>query len=741
MIGRCRKQLVQSFGPVERVVPAKWASARVDSGVGFRRVATRPVATTTTAAAAAAKIPARFDGAPLLTRIGFKEVFARGRIPSRSFSIFWRAPNKADPSQRKDASAQKDDNTQAVDGQKPSSNGRSQGHKPDESVKPEQPHESWGSTVSRHLHPPTKEELLKAATGAFDRLRIRFKWTLIRQVRPFNMDDMSAFFSWLIVGNVIWVILGTTTFFSLVILTANTVFAQETLARMIGNYLTKETGITVVFESAIVPHWQDGVIAFRNVFVSRRPGKNINRVTKGSPETAAAAAAAAAASSTSEDKEMIAAANDEYVDEGNYTQFDLTVDSIDVTLSFRKWMNGKGILKDVEVKGIRGLVDRTHVKWVANVDPRSYKREHRPGDFEIDHFVLEDSLVTVLQPDGFRPFQISIFSCDLPQLRKQWLFYDFLCANHMSGSYDDSLFTIHPRQLPSNNASYDGGGSVVDERDNRWSSETEQNPWKKTTRLRIDGVNIDHLNRGIGEGPFSWITSGDVDIIADIMIPSDESEVVFSRVMYEIVERWEHTMRSRRRRNRDRSVRKEGEEEEEDDEEERARRNKLFLKKLFHRIKDWGKNWSKVNNDDVVVVGKTMMPSTTATLARKDPEKYVVFDLRIQLNNVRAAVPLFAPELSYINNALIRPIVAYINSRNTYIPINCQVVKKLFEFDGSWTVFDSGLMDDLSAEVYEAIAVNVKDEEERSRRMRKVGLWSLQLAFQIVLMSISTMTI
>ncbi|KAK9495042.1 hypothetical protein V1508DRAFT_240998 [Lipomyces doorenjongii] len=703
MISRCRKQLIQRFGRLDGV-PARLASRRIQTRTDLQFVCRRVVP---------AKIPARLDSAPLLTRVAFKEVFARGRIqqlPSRSLSIFRRVEIKGDDRQSPDLAAQ-DQHKHSAEGQKTGSNGQSESeHKTDESSKTESAYEGWGSTVSRHLHRPTKEELLKAATGAFDRLRIRFKWTLIRQVRPFNMDDMSAFFSWLIVGNVLWVILGTTTFFSLVILTANTVFAQETLARMIGNYLTKETGITVVFESAIVPHWNDGVIAFRNVFVSRRPGKNSNRVTKGSPETAAAAAAAAAASSANEDKEIIPAV-DEDIDDGNYTQFDLTVDSINVTLSFRKWMNGKGILKDVEVKGIRGLVDRTHVQWIPNVDPRSYKREHRPGDFEIDHFVLEDSLVTVLQPDGFRPFQISMFSCDLPQLRKQWLFYDFLCANHMSGSYDDSLFTIHPRQLPSN--------ANFGEDDRHRLAQT--NPWKKTSRLRIDGVNIDHLNRGIGEGPFSWITSGEVDIIADIMIPSDESDAMFSKVVHEIVERWEHTLRSRRR-NRDKGV---------DEEDDKNRQDKWLLKKLFHRVK----NWNKIDLDDV-----TTIPSS-GLIAKKDPEKYVVFDLRIQLNNVRAAVPLLAPELSYINNALVRPIVAYINNRNTYIPINCRVVKRLCEFDGSWTVFDSGLMDDLSAEVYEAIAANVKDEEERSRRMRKVGLWSLQLAFQIVLMSISTLTI
>ena len=38
-----------------------------------------------------------------------------------------------------------------------------------------------------------------------------------------------------------------------------------------GNYLTKSSGVKIVFESAIVPTWGSGVITFNNVFVSRRP--------------------------------------------------------------------------------------------------------------------------------------------------------------------------------------------------------------------------------------------------------------------------------------------------------------------------------------------------------------------------------------------------------------------------------------------------------------------------------------
>lgn len=77
-----------------------------------------------------------------------------------------------------------------------------------------------------HIHRPTKEELLAAATGFWSRVKVRFKWFSIRSARPFNIDEIGAFFSWILVGHVLWIILGTTTFFSLAIFAVNTVFAQ-----------------------------------------------------------------------------------------------------------------------------------------------------------------------------------------------------------------------------------------------------------------------------------------------------------------------------------------------------------------------------------------------------------------------------------------------------------------------------------------------------------------------------------
>ena len=43
-------------------------------------------------------------------------------------------------------------------------------------------------------------------------------------------------------------------------------------------------------------------------------------------------------------------------DDLNYSMFDLSVDSIDVTLSFARWFEGKGLVEDAVIKGVRGVL-------------------------------------------------------------------------------------------------------------------------------------------------------------------------------------------------------------------------------------------------------------------------------------------------------------------------------------------------------------------------------------------------
>ncbi|KAF1920044.1 hypothetical protein BDU57DRAFT_463587 [Ampelomyces quisqualis] len=538
-----------------------------------------------------------------------------------------------------------------------------------------------------HLKRPTKAELLEAASGFWSRIKIHFKWLTIRSARPFNADEIYALFSWIVAAHVLWIVLGTTTFVMLTVFLINTAFSQETLAKWIGNYLTSSSGIKVVFETAVVPKWKDGVISFRKVYVSRRPGQQGGHVSKGSQtEMAAAAAAAALAQQEKDGKEgaELVAQSPEADEDTNYTQFDISIDTVNVTLSFSKWFNGKGLLEDVEIKGIRGVIDRTSVRTIEGVDPRSYKHEHNPGDFELNSFKMEDLLVTIYQPGGFRPFAVSVYSCDLPQLRKQWLFYDFLSANMMSGSFDNSLFTIHPRQTHNYTGTQLSSGRESE----------DGSTWKKHSRIRIDGLNIDHLNRGY-DGPFSWIHEGNVDIVADIMLPNDDDESL-AKVMSDMYDRVEATVTQNGRKHH-------------------------FSDHAAHGFDDH-------HHDDTAASGES----------EEEDTRFMIMDMRVHLNDVRAAVPIFTRDISYVNNALVRPIVAYINSKRTFIPVNCRVVKRVGEFDGSWTLYDSGLMEEVSREMYDAFARDVLDDRTvRKRRIKKVGIWTLQLAAQALFLGLA----
>lgn len=132
---------------------------------------------------------------------------------------------------------------------------------------------------------------------------------------------------------------------------------SEYVARGISDYLTGETGVTIFFESAIVPKWKDSRISFKNVYITRRPSAAAR--AKGENTSNHAVARGYDVSNHpanhlhDEDDNIIEEQSEE---DTNYSMFDLTVDSIDVTLSLARWFDGKGLVSDAVVKGVRGVL-------------------------------------------------------------------------------------------------------------------------------------------------------------------------------------------------------------------------------------------------------------------------------------------------------------------------------------------------------------------------------------------------
>lgn len=163
------------------------------------------------------------------------EAGVKCKLPSKTFpsQLAWRrsvhTPSRSEKTHPSDDSRKEKEN----EASSPTQDDKKPPASPEESPQPSSAPSSGRHLMDRlphmpHLHRPTKEELLAAATGFWSRLKVRFKWFSIRSARPFNLDEIAAFFSWVFLGHVVWVVVGTTTFFSLLILAINTVFAQGT---------------------------------------------------------------------------------------------------------------------------------------------------------------------------------------------------------------------------------------------------------------------------------------------------------------------------------------------------------------------------------------------------------------------------------------------------------------------------------------------------------------------------------
>ncbi|KAJ3757798.1 mitochondrial distribution and morphology protein 31 [Lentinula raphanica] len=532
------------------------------------------------------------------------------------------------------------------------------------------------------LHRPTQEDFLRVADGFWQRLRIRFKWFTIKSFRKFNADDISGILTWILMSQTIWILVGTTTFLSVVFAIANSLRLQHFVARGISDYLTSETGITIIFESAIVPKWKDSRISFKNVYVSRRPTtlprKKINAHL--------AAAGIDVGNQTGyqdygEDEEDAPIVDLE--EDTNYSMFDLDIDSVDVTLSLWRWLDGRGLVEDAVVKGVRGVLDRRSVSYDPEhpLDPASFRHKSHPGDFELDSLQLEDVLITVYQPGGFRPYTASIFHADIRTFRKKWMFYDFLSAENIVGQFDNCLFSLHKPQSI---------GRTM-------GSELQDGDWARMSRIRIDGVNIDHLQASTSmEGPVSWITSGKLDAVLDIKFPKDPDDaLVLNVILEEIADAISTTLST-----------------------------SAALDPLRQRIP----------GQRELAKPPLSAPETDDASASSEQSKgpKVVLELDLRFRDVKAAVPIFTSELSYVNNALIRPIVAFMNANRTLVPIHCRVVKDLSDFDGAWTMWETGLLDEISLKIYEALAFHVT-QANFNRRVKTVSAWSLQMTVNAML--------
>jgi len=275
--------------------------------------------------------------------------------------------------------------------------------------------------------------------------------------RPWTLDRLYAIISVIALGTTTWIIVGTTTAMSSIIVLANTLQFQEYLVDKIGRILTKHTGITISFEHAEVASWTDSAIRLKNVSIER--------------------------------------------DVPDYTRISLTAEHIDVKLSVDRYLKGSGIVEELTIRGMHGEVDSRVAYWDPAVE--YLKPKWGFGDFDLSKLHMEDVVVEVYQQEPNRPLHLCLYQLECDRFRRQWILYDICTAKYIHGSFDRCLFNVqrvknHTDVRDARKLSKSGG-------------ETADVDFTIENRMKLDGLNIDLLTAG-STGPLSWLSSGSVDI-------------------------------------------------------------------------------------------------------------------------------------------------------------------------------------------------------------------------------------
>ena len=525
--------------------------------------------------------------------------------------------------------------------------------------------EEEGRRSLRHA----RQQLINNENDFLKRQKLRLRLFFMGQIRPMKSDDIMALVSWIFVGHVGFILAATTTAASIILFLVNSFSFEEYFANTVCQHLTEFTGYKVSFKNAILPRWNEGAIRLENVKIVCNDSTWIELKREEAEKNGV-------------DFDM------DSVDI-NFSYWDLTVESIDLTLSLWRWLDGKGIVNTAAFKGMRGVCDRRHITWPDDYVP--VRRLPLFGDFEMTSFEMHDTLITIKNPN-FRPYNLSIFHTKLPLFRQQWMLYDLLCADSAVGTFDDCLFSVHKPQT------IDLG-----------MQKELYNNWSKLSNFKVYGLPIDHLqNQQNGvTGPLSWITKGVIDLDMHFLVPhSMNHEDLFDKILDEVdglrgvaLDKFESVLPKK-------SLQKE-------------RVYRPSLKNMRHYSRTKKKQTQIEVNPDIVLL-------ESDPILKLDPSSNIVTLMKLKIKDLKAYVP---PSLtgaeSYMTTALIRPVVAYMNANKTLIPLSLSAQISLDNFDGAWDIYSAGLADILSEEIGRALSELVHDENENGKRFRQIGLWSV----------------
>lgn len=543
----------------------------------------------------------------------------------------------------------------------------------------------WGDRRGARRSPYSTQ----ARRPLLERAKAALRTLLTRRRRPWTRDDLWALVSWLFVGQGLFILAGTTTFASLLLLLANSLQFQDWFTRRLAVYLARSTGMQVAFGDAITPNWRTGRIVFRNVSMRSLPESR-----------------------------------------GHYSLCDLVIEKMEVTLSMKRLLEGRGLVVSCDASGVRGTIDCSDVHPDAYV---GWRHASQPGDFDLENVTLRDVLVTILSPNAFRPYALSIISASLPRLRKRYILYDFLAADSVVGMLDGSLFSMHIPQVV-----------LPGSRQRRCFS---------MRHLKMHALNVDLFSSGSATGPLSWLTRGSVDLDVFVQLPSNyrhpsSDDHLLDSISSRLGALTENILVEILRESGSRAASdpalaaasaaphgpRAGAEQGASGAASRAvverARERLqdmrhtVLRPLLERIR------SRLQQDFFNVDDRAMESPEEAALhfLQAKPDT-VAFKVDFRFHNLRAHLP-WNTDRGLVNTTLMRTLAAYINEQRPFIPLSCHFDLTMDNLDGAWTIYESGIVDAVSQSVADSFELLVADRQKKIRRLKRVSLWSIYAIFR-----------
>lgn len=525
---------------------------------------------------------------------------------------------------------------------------------------------------------PTKAALLAQTSSAAGRLWVHIKWPLTRNDRLFSLDDFSAVALWLVMGNMLWIILGTTTFGLMLMYLADALdkfwrglvgdSQDSALGSVAGAVLLHGLGVNIVFQKGhVLPRFDDGMLRFANVTLQLASG-----------------------------------------------DFAATVQGLDLSLSFQKWYEGKGLVQDVEISGMHARLTRappeaarqqaagastlnemallflryndSHHVHSDTSDHASAQLRSVPASMAMDReYVLgrvkvHDSVVEVFEapgtPEAAPLLQVQIFNGDVPRLRGDRLLVDFFNANIVTGTVNDAMFTIHRHH------NYSSGDHTV--------------------RFKLDGIDMGSLASNM-RLKFNWLVGGKAQVVADIRIPDMEPDAP-------------------------------------------------ALQPLWQKISDELSGLAAPAAAQLPDADRGLLKGAIVALyetfhaepARPGPG-YVIVDVKVTFSDLKATLPLALPmalsaAVPFVTLHNLRTLIGYVNELDAGTPVEIRttVIERLADLHNLAQLSRTRLSDAVVGDIYDEMLRMVRRDERRILEKRLL-LWSHSVMSQLLLLGLGVM--